>query len=268
MKNIQKLLLLMSVLVLLYGATFVFKVRDGIIDHMLSYILYPFIRAQHLIVHPVQQWRLRKRVYDNLFQEYQALYNRERQLLQENSMLHSLLDTERCFDELIDFKQRYKSDYKIPAQIIYKHIDANNHFFYLDKGSKHGIVQDMIVVAYNCLVGRVSEVYPFYSKVILLTDHHSKVPALCVDSHAQGIVEGECDVNELKLSFVSHLEHVVPHDVVISRGEGLVYPKGFLLGRIKTFSKNGLLYDITLEPLVDFSTLENCYIIQRGAEFK
>ena len=66
----------------------------------------------------------------------------------------------------------------------------------------------MIAVFKDCLVGRVVEVYPYYSKVILITDPTCKVAAICTSTNVKGIHEGMLSLTTTKLSFVNHLEEV------------------------------------------------------------
>ena len=52
---------------------------------------------------------------------------------------------------------------------------------------------------------------------------------------------------------------------VVTSGMGGVFPKGILVGTIfKVEKKNyGLFHDLYVEPSVDFSTLENVYVIKK-----
>lgn len=252
-------------IILFFLATRVLTFREGVVDRCISYCVYPVLVVERALLEPLKKWHQRRVIMRQVFEKYERLQKKYQSLLSESIMHAGLLDVDRNFYELVDFKQRYGHAQVVPVQVIQKHFDHDGHFFYIDKGSRQGLVEDMIVVSQNCLIGRVSTVYPWYSKVTLLTDTGSKVPAVCVDSGAQGILEGANSLEGMRLAFVSHLNNLELGDMIVSRGEGLIFPKGFGLGRIVSYEKNGLHYEIDVEPLCDFSTIESCYVIHKGA---
>ncbi|HVX01058.1 MAG TPA: rod shape-determining protein MreC, partial [Candidatus Babeliaceae bacterium] len=156
--------------------------------------------------------------------------------------------------------------YSIIADIILKQLTPEQQFFLVDAGSHKGITVGMVAVYKNCLVGKVTEVYPFYSKIVLITDSSCKISAFCLRTKAQGIHEGENSLDTTHLSYVSNLEAVQEDDLVLSSGEGLVFPRGFGLARVKYVELKDFKYTILLQPLVDFHTLTQCSLILKGNE--
>ena len=55
----------------------------------------------------------------------------------------------------------------------------------------------------------------------------------------------------IKLDFVSHLEPLVRDELVLTSGDGLLFPEGPALGTIAQFSLHdqGFLYDVHVKPL-------------------
>jgi rod shape-determining protein MreC len=135
---------------------------------------------------------------------------------------------------------------------------------FIDRGASKGVQPNMVALYKNCLIGRVSEVYPSYSKVLLITDKTCKIAALCGTTKSSGIHEGLNKKDYCTLNYVSHLCTLEEGELVISSGEGLVFPQGFGLGKIKSFTRKGLFYDVVIEPLVDLKNIEYVYIIQKG----
>lgn len=173
--------------------------------------------------------------------------------------------------ELMQFKRRYKDQHALVVDIIAKQFSASEHCYLIEGGSNKGIKPDMVAVYKNCLVGRVSQVYERYSKVMLITDPHCKVAALCRTSLDRGIHEGTGLLNETRLSYVFDTQmdlekRLQKGDFVISSGEGLVFPKGFGLGTIVDYKKNDLRMNIIIKPLLDLKQLNYCCIIAKGAE--
>lgn len=263
----KKIIFVVIAFFLAYAASRVFTIRTGVIEQAVSYATYPVLLFQHHVIRPIHKWFEKRSVMHEIFDNYQTLYKDRGHLLAENIKLKALLNYQKSLHELLDFKQRYRTDYAIAAQVLLKHFDDAHHFYFIDKGSRHTIAQDMMVVYKNCLVGRIVEVYPWYSKVLLITDHTCKIPALCASTGARGIYQGLNKLDKTHLEFVSHLETIKKGDMILSHGEGLVFPKGFALGCIASAEKDGLHYQITVRPLIDLKEIEQCYIIQKGAEY-
>jgi cell shape-determining protein MreC len=240
--------------------------KEGSLQALSSYVVYPWLVAQRTVVTPVKNWFEHRKTVAELHKLCTHYYTELETLVAENIMLHSSLAYMNVTQELTDFKKRYVTDTAVIAQVLLKHFSDQSHFFLIDAGSRRGITPDMVAVYKNCLIGRVSEVYPFYSKVILVTDKSCKVAAFCAHTGAPGIHEGLNAFGRTKLTFVSHLEKLQEHDTIISSGEGLVFPKGFGLGRIDSYALKGFQYDITVQPLVAMDTVTSCCIIQKGAE--
>lgn len=240
--------------------------RSAIVEQGISYAVYPLVVIEQACIDPIKNYYTKHRLMSQVIDLYTALVQDNNILRAENNKLTALVAQARCFDELLEFKQRYRSCILIPAHIILKHIDEDQHFFLIDKGSKHGIKPDMVVVYKNALMGRIIEVNPWFSKVLAITDRRCKIPALCCTSNIPAIHEGRQE-NLTQLTLVSHLEQPITGDLIISRGEGLIYPKGFALGRIIACEKNGLHYTIVVQPEIDLLAVETCYITHRESEY-
>lgn len=238
----------------------------GAVEQFTASLMYPFLIIENYITKPLQSWRSAKSSREN----YQALidfYVKENEALQAQLIeFQSLKNYIEKTKELVEFAQKYKTDKSVLAQILLKNFDDSHQFILLDAGLNRGIERDMVLVHKNCLLGRITEVYQSYSKAVLITDRLCKVGAYCSSNGVQGIHVGSNSLDFTELTFVNHLETLVQHDLVLSSGDGIVFPRGFGLGYIKEFIPDGLNYQVTLEPLLDFEQLEYCYIIQKGAK--
>ena len=256
----------LSVLVLLRVVT----VSPYLVDTVVSCCTYPFIVAQNWIVTPLQRATERRKTVEDLtfiVREYQQLLDEARV---ENIALKAAQTELNQTAEQTEFAQRYKTDRMVLTQVILKQFSQSGHFFLVDAGTNRGITVDMIAVYNNCLVGRVVEVHPWYSKVILITDCLSSVPVVCATTHTHGIHEGAHSLTHSKLEFVSHLQPLQQGDLIISSGDGLIYPKGFALGKVAEFSLNslGLNYVVSVELLLNLQEVDHCYLVAKGAEYQ
>lgn len=234
------------------------------IDRLASYITYPILSLNNSIIGSikkfVQERKTRQQFYVLVAQLQQECDSLQQQVIALQGQLHYVQDT--C--ELHQFAQRYDFSQTCAVQIIARIFSEGQHYFFVDAGSNRNIELDMVAVYKNCLLGRVINVYPSYSKVLLITDYSCKVAVFCLNTKVQGIHEGINNNQETQLSFVSKLATLQLDDLVISSGEGLIFPRGFCLGKIKKFFAGNLHYTICVEPIVDFSIISYCYLIKKN----
>lgn len=137
----------------------------------------------------------------------------------------------------------------------------------INRGSSHGVNPGMAVVSARGIVGQVVSSAPHAAQVILLTDHSSGVDALIQDGRARGVVSG-LGSKKCALQYVRKEEQVQVGDLVVTSGMDRVYPKGIEVGRISAIGENNgaLFKDITVQPAVDFSKLEEVLVVTVSAQ--
>ena len=240
----------------------VFVKKPGRFEHIISVISYPFITfsswASRPFISTISFWRDKKKLMydlDQLHNENESLY----QQLVELESAKVFLDETR---ELRNFKNRYDTHEMQLAKVILKQFDKQ-HFFLIDAGKQKSITKNMAVVYKNCLVGKITDVYPFYSKVALITDPVCQVASYCAKTKTVGIYQGTKNTKSGSLLHVDHLSKIKKGERVVSSGEGLVFPGGFGIGEIIEFKDIGVHYDVKVKPLIDVTKLAYCYVVQK-----
>jgi rod shape-determining protein MreC len=195
-----------------------------------------------------------------------------RHLVEVNRSLRAVLtqsDEVRLENErlrlLLDFKEAQKIA-TLPARVIAE--DASSWFrtVMIDKGSDQGITEGMPVVVAEGVVGRVVRSSPRFSKVLLITDASSAVASLLQDNRARGVCRGQGE--QLVFDFVLRREEVKVGDRVVTSGMGGVFPKGLVIGNVKSVDRQefGLFQAIEVDPSVDFSHLEEILVLLRSPQ--
>ncbi len=231
-----------------------------------SCIAYPALVVHCHVIDPIKVWFYQRKTMQKLRQKLEKIYKERDTLLAENIALRAAADYSKDITELITFKAQYEIAHARIAQVLVRHLSDQAHFFLIDVGRVHGIQVDMVATYKNCLIGKVIEVYPWYSKVELITDARSKIAGYCAATNVQGIYEGINNEHQTTLAYVSHLDQVKKGDMIMSSGEGLIFPRGFALGRVTAIAANGLYHTITAQPLVDLRHIKYCAIIARGTD--
>ena len=149
------------------------------------------------------------------------------------------------------------------ASIMLCHCSEQEHYLLVEAGSRAGIQVDMIAVYNNSLVGRVVRVYPWYSKVALITDAACKIPVICGNTQTAGIHEGtNTEITEIK--YIHENSTIAVGDVVLSSGQGMIFPYGFGVGSVAYVQSNGQHKVVKVVPNVDFKAIKQCILLARS----
>jgi len=141
----------------------------------------------------------------------------------------------------------------------------------LGAGSDAGIRVGNIVVSEQGVVGRVSDVGPDHSKVLLITDPASSLSAIIQGSRATGIVRGQYG-DTLVMEWILQSEKVEVGDTVITAGLAVgselrsLYPKGLVVGRVVALDRaeNSAYKRAIVLPGVDLRRLEQVLVVRTG----
>ena len=165
-------------------------------------------------------------------------------------------------EHLLDFKEHYI--YKtLPAQIIGTGGTDQSEVLYIDKGSDDGLQQEMPVITADGIVGKVKDVFPHTSQVLLITDPTSGVGVVLQTTRTQGILKGR-PYGQLQVVDVSPDSRIKPGDPVFTSGGDQIFPRGLPVGtveRILPDPEHDPLVDILVHPAAHLSALEEVLVI-------
>jgi len=224
-------------------------------------ITYPFLSIQNSIIIPTRDYF---RSHKLLRGENEILRQERDKLLSKSIKYKSVKNYYNNVKEIVEFKKNYNFDNAIFSQVLTKNFFSNENYFLLNQGYLSAVQKDMVAIYQNNLIGRITEVFPLYSKLILITDKSCKVAICCAKTKTRGIHRGNNSAIDTKLMYVSHLDKIQEDDILISSGEGLVFPQGFALGKIKSFVKKDVQFKIKVEPLVELSKIDYCYLVKKS----
>ncbi len=227
-----------------------------------SIISYPALVGNAWVVEPCSRWLSHRKHTENLSQELTSLKDEYQKLEHSYALLQAKLSYLNGIKEIRAFSKRFNQRGKI-AQILARTFCQDGHFFLIDAGEQDNITKDMIVLYNDALVGKVVEVYPWHSKVCLITDTHCKVGAYCAPNRAQGIHEGCNKEDETQLNYVDHLSKINEGDLVLTSGEGLLFPEGFTLGKVASVVSDGLYKKVSVTPACDLKQIEYCVLMAK-----
>jgi rod shape-determining protein MreC len=113
-------------------------------------------------------------------------------------------------------------------------------------------------------VGRVGEVYPGLSRVVLLTDPNSAVACEVESTGVQGVLRFATSPRlRLLLTGVPLADTLRVGQVVLTSGLSLRYPRGLPVGRIERLGRDvsGLMQEVEIAPAARLSRLRHAYVV-------
>lgn len=233
-------------------------------DDISAIITTPFLYIQHTITSTTTRIKNNRREKLQLKEKIAQLEETNKYLMEQTTKNNGEQLILRAQNELVHFAERYQLNGGVIAQVLLKNISENHHFFLVSAGKNRGITKNSIVLAHHQIIGKVTDVYPFYSRVVLITDPTSKIAAECATTKTKGIAEGTGAIDRLKLSFAAHFSQLKDNDLVLSLGTGLIFPRGFGIGKIIKKETNGIFHSAEIAPLLSPENIEQCIIVERA----
>ena len=182
----------------------------------------------------------------------------------EKIFIDELLNENRRLREILQLKQRSPYSFRRVARIIRMEPVGWPTTILIDSGKEELIRKGMTVLDKNgSLVGRVIRVNGNTSLVMTLLHPESKVSGLIQRTREVGILVGG-HPGILELKYLPKESEMKRGDVMLTSGLSTLYPKGLPIGKVlKVRGVNSFLFlDITINPAVSFSKLEEVLIIQ------
>jgi rod shape-determining protein MreC len=237
------------------------KVRSDLSALIFAFTYAPF----YALSHQIKQLK-------GVYQENRKLNQRVMELTLESSKLtEEHLENSRL-RALLEFRSELTYQV-IPAEVVAAEPNRplGTGAVIINQGKDKGIKRNMPVVNLQGLVGKIQEVFPYRSTVQLMLDPNFRVSALDQRSRVFGIIKPHTGPGSiLKLDNVPSGEDVRTGDEVVSSGLGGIFPPGIRIGVVsgveerslsKTMPYSGVFKEIKVRPSVDFSSLEELFIL-------
>jgi len=159
-------------------------------------------------------------------QELNAEIVNLRELKQENIVLREALN--------IGLQEEFKMVF---VQIISKDIAQDS--FIINKGLKDGLLENMpVITQQKILVGKVSQVYDNYSRVMLVSNKESVIPVNIQNQKEEMLINTEAIMKgkenfQIELNYIPLEAEIKNGDNVVTSALGGFFPLGILIGYVK-----------------------------------
>jgi rod shape-determining protein MreC len=181
-------------------------------------------------------------------------------------------DNKRLQEELNFTKEQKNMDnYRyLIAQVVGSTSNPYEKTISINLGSRDGLKPDMAVRTVDGLVGLVSKVKTFTSTVTLITDldpsssRGTPVSATFLGKpESFGIIEYDDEAGVLQMTKIDENDKPADGDKVITSGIGSLFPKGIIVGTVKSSQVGdfGLTYTAIIQPAAQFDHLREVFVV-------
>ena len=167
--------------------------------------------------------------------------------------------------KILDFSQE-QSFSMIPADVVSRNISGWWNTVRIGKGARKGIEEGRAVISPDGLVGKTTEVSPFTTEVLLLSDPACRVSAKIKRVDAFGLVRG-MGTNlrgepKARIAFINKDIKIRVNDEVVTSGLG-AFPKGVHIGYVNNVysDDSGLFQYAEIVPRATVGLLDYVFVL-------
>ena len=149
------------------------------------------------------------------------------------------------------------------AELLTIDLDPSFQQVVINKGKREGVFPGQPVLDVNGVMGQVTEVYPFSSRVVLLTDPSHGIPVQVNRNGLRAVVTGRGLGVPLQLEHLPHNADIRQDDLLVTSGLGGRFPVGYPVGTVSTvhFSDGKAFAEIAVQPAAKLSTSRELLLV-------
>lgn len=198
----------------------------------------------------------------NSVTDYFGLVATNKLLAEENARLRteiSLIESKIVASDSLLSTINVEADVSyVSAKVVYNSVYDLQNYIIIDKGSAHGITEDMGVFAPEGVVGVVQRVSENYAVVLPIINPDQVISAKIKNNNQLGAVVWNA-VSPKKAKLEEIPSHVTAEagDSVVTSGFSAIFPEGVLIGVIDKVKhlEHTMFCDVDIALAVDFQSL-------------
>jgi rod shape-determining protein MreC len=222
----------------------------------------PFERFFHGIGHNVRYGWSDYVDLRNTRQQNRDLQNEIARLRLEQAQLAEDAMQGHRLQALLSFQQHYVAS-TVAAQVVGTSGTDQSRVLYIDKGSNSGLKVDQAVITPDGIVGKLREVFPSTSQVLLINDQTSGAGVLLSSTRIRAILRGS-QGGRIVINNLTPDSRIKPGEQVLTSGGDQVYPRGLNVGTIESIApdpEHQPYTTIVVKPATNLFQLEEVLVI-------
>jgi rod shape-determining protein MreC len=178
----------------------------------------------------------------------------------DNQYLRGQLSTADRAEALALF-QKVSQAKTLAARITGNTTDVGGKTVIIDRGASSGVVKGMGVTTPEGIVGKVIDVYPTASYVLLITDPAFAASVVSSNNRVHGMLKGQGNNSTVIVDYVQNEQKVDPGEEFLTSGEDRVFPKGYRVGQAVVVRPGVNRKEVFLTPAGMQNGLEDVLVI-------
>ena len=181
--------------------------------------------------------------------------------LQRAALAEDALEGQRL-ETLLNFRRNYVS-HTVAAHVIGTSGSDQSRILILDKGAHDGLKPDMPVITPDGIVGKLRDVFPTTSQLLLINDTSAGAGVVLQSTRIRAIVHGN-STGRVQITNLTPDARIKPGETVLTSGGDQVFPRGLPVGTIESVApdpEHQPYTAITLHTAANLNQLEEVLII-------
>ncbi len=212
--------------------------------------------------------------YGEYFHEFQTLREENAALKAEINEMRDAVYDARSLEEMNAWLSRYlglkseHTDYELEAAEVTGR-ESGNYMtvFTLNKGTAHGVDENMAVITEDGVVGYVVEVGTTWCRAMSIIETSTSVGAFDETCGETCLLKGDFSLREeglCQLTYVAADTKIAVGDKIVTSGLGEVYPEGLTIGYVERITKDeyGQALVAAVRPAVELDSISRVMIIK------
>jgi rod shape-determining protein MreC len=164
----------------------------------------------------------------------------------------------------LELFQQQSPSKTVAATVFSSGIGSSRKVVFVNRGADFKVMREMAVVIPDGIVGKVTDVYPTSSVVLLITDPMFAAGVVSGKTHAHGTLKGT-GTPLCKIDFVAFEDKVEVGDWFYTSGDDRIFPRGMPVGVVKSVRPGQPYKEIMLDPsAMAHGSLQDVLIVVEG----
>lgn len=240
---------------------------DNPIQKAANTIMTPLFSLGSYVVTPIRKFVDNVKNASGYEKEIESLKAKVNLLEAQSKTREEYIEENERLKELLDIKDGMMKNYEtVTARVVSYEPNSWYDTVMINKGKKHGIDKEDIVINTLGVVGKVTQVGPNWARLSTILNISNSVGVKLARTGDIGVVSGDAALAEdknCKLEYLSNEKNLIVGDILLTSGLSGIYPPDLSVGKIidiKSDSAGNLSY-AQVEPSVDFSALYEVLVI-------
>ena len=235
-------------------------------QNIMGALAVPFQKATSSIGNKIDAWTDRSLNIDSIIEENEQL-KRELAIMRSKQIEYDRIALEnKEYKKLLNITDDIQQFETLGASVIGRDGMDKFYSFTIDKGTRHGVAVNDVVISADGLIGMVVETGANFAKVSTILSPAVNVGCIAGSERDVGISSGSYNLSQGEVCVMNYLPKdtkIKAGDIVSTTGYGTVFPKDLIIGTVESvdIEDSGNSKYATVKPAADIENVKIVFVI-------